>query len=295
MKTIVTFFVNLLYEIGVLSPLHIAKLKYFYKLHKWPNFKSPKNLNEKINWLKFYGDTSKWADLADKYKVRDYVKSKGLENTLVKLYGKWDNPKDIIWETLPNQFVLKVNNGCGDVLICRDKSDINIPKVVSEYSKLMSTNYGVVSGEPHYAEIKPCIIAEELLDISKQSIPTSSLIDYKVWCLNGEPYLFFCCWNRNKFYFDCGIYDINWNYREEYGVYSNHIRKGDERIPKPDNLDEIISVAKMLSEGFPIVRVDLYNVNGKVYFGEMTFTSLGGAMDYFTPELLREMGNKVKL
>ena len=164
-KQIILSIVNLLCKLHLLSPIQVARLKYYYKFHRMPNFEHPTDLNEKINWMKFYGDTSKWADLADKYKVREYIESKGLADTLVKLYGKWDNANDIDWDKLPKQFVLKVNNGCGDVLICKDKDKLDIPSVVNKYNQLVSMKYGAVTGEPHYAKIKPCIIAEELLDV----------------------------------------------------------------------------------------------------------------------------------
>ena len=295
-KIIILSIVNFLCKFHLLSPIQVARLKYYYKFHRMPNFEHPTDLNEKINWMKFYGDTSKWADLADKYKVREYIESKGLADTLVKLYGKWDNANDIDWDKLPKQFVLKVNNGCGDVLICKDKDKLDIPSVVKKYNQLVSMKYGAVTGEPHYAKIKPCIIAEELLDVSKQSIPSTSLIDYKVWCLNGKPYLTWCAWNRRGACgADCGVYDNDWNYRPDYSIFTEHYNESNIRLPKPKNLEKMYEIASKLSEEFPIPRVDLYEVDGHIYFGELTFTSLGGFMDYFTPEVLLDMGKKVKL
>lgn len=292
-KRIILFVVDLLSKLHLLKPIQVARLKYYYKFHKWPDFEHPRDLNEKINWLKFYGDTSRWADLSDKYKVREYIKEKGLENILVKLYGRWDKAEFIEWDQLPNQFVLKANNGCGDVLICRDKNSLNKKSVVRQYDILLSNKYGGITGEPHYAAINPCLIAEELLDITKQSIKTSSLIDYKIWCLNGNPEVIWCAWNRTKESTDVGFYDTNWDYHPEYSVFTHHYAQGKELIPKPQKLDEMLSIAKTLSAGFPILRVDLYEVEGKVYFGELTFTSLGGFMDYITPEQLLKMGEKV--
>lgn len=295
-EIIILAIVNLFCKLHLLSPIQVARLKYYYKFHRMPNFEHPTDLNEKINWIKFYGDTSKWADLADKYKVREYIKSKGLADTLVKLYGRWDNANEIDWDKLPQQFVLKVNNGCGDVLICKDKSKLNISSVVKKYNKLVTMRYGDVTGEPHYAKIKPCLIAEELLDVSKQSIPSSSLVDYKVWCLNGKPYLTWCAWNRRGACgADCGVYDYDWNYHPDYSIFTEHYNEGDIRLPKPEKLERMYEVASKLSEGFPILRVDLYEVDGHIYFGELTFTSLGGFMDYFTPEVLLDMGKRVEL
>lgn len=294
-KKIILAAVNLLCKLHILKPIQVARLKHFYKFHKMPNYKQPTDINEKINWIKFYGDTSKWADLADKYKVREYVESLGLGDTLVKLYGRWDKASDIDWDSLPQQFVLKVNNGCGDVLICNDKDKLDRISVTAKYDKLVNEKYGNVTGEPHYGKIKPCIIVEQLLDIKKQSITTSSLIDYKVWCLNGKPFCVWCAWNRSSHGADTGVYDMNWNYHPEWSVFSEHYRQGKERLPKPSNFNRMIEVASRLSAEFPILRVDLYEVDNMIYFGELTFTSLGGFMDYLTPEILLEMGNRVKL
>lgn len=294
-KTIILAVIELLCRLHLLKPIQVARLKFYYKFHRWPHFEHPTDLNEKINWLKFYGDSSRWSDLSDKYKVREYITGKGLDNILVKLYGKWDKAEDIDWDSLPEQFVMKANNGCGDVLICKDKSILDKQAIVKQYGKLLSTRYGDTSGEPHYAAIKPCIIAEELLDISKQPIKTSSLIDYKIWCLNGKPELFYCIWNRTKASIETRMYDLDWTYHPEWAVYSNHYIEGKVDLPRPQNFDQMLIIAEKLSEGFPIVRVDLYEVDKKVYFGELTFTSLGGFMDYITQEQLLLMGEIVKL
>lgn len=295
MKKIILSIIATLSKIGILTPIVIARLKYFYKFHKWPDYEHPHDLNEKINWLKFYGDTTQWSDLADKYKVREYVKSKGLSDILVKSYGKWDRPEDIELETLPEKFVLKANNGCGDVLICRDKSKLKRKDIILYFSQLLNQSYGIVSGEPHYAKIKPCIVAEELLDSSTQLIKSSSIIDYKIWCFNGVPYYTFVCYNRTKENTNVAIYDYDWNYRPEYSKFNHHYDDGGQIIPRPSSLDEMYRVAKILSQDFPVVRVDLYEVDGKVYFGELTFTSLGGFMDYFTEEFLKHCGSIIKL
>lgn len=294
-KKIIIAIIELLCRLRLLKPIQVARLKYYYKFHEWPDFEHPQDLNEKINWMKFYGDTSKWADLADKYKVRDYVESLDLGDTLVKLYGKWDDANEIDWDSLPDKFVMKVNNGCGDVLICNDKTKLDKKVAVETYNNLVHSKYGDVSGEPHYAKITPCIIAEELLDITKQPIQSSSLIDYKVWCLNGKPFCIWCAWNRKGHSADVGIYDTEWHYHPEWSVFSQTFKEGDTRLPKPQNLNKMLDVASKLSTGFPILRVDLYEVDGKVYFGELTFTSLGGFMDYLTSEILQKMGAIVKL
>lgn len=294
MKKIIIPIVELLANWHILTPIRVAKLRYMYIMHKWPHFEHPKDLNEKINYLKFYGDTSKWPMLTDKYAVRKYIESIGLGDTLVKLYGKWDSVEDIDWDSLPDKFVMKCNNGSGDVLICKDKAKLDIEATKRYFDKMLHREFGVVSGEPHYALIKPCIIAEELLDASTQPCGSSSLVDYKIWCFNGNPHSVYCCYNRKQYHANVGVYDLNWQYHPEASIFTKHYIMG-QQLPKPTCLDRMIEVAKKLSWGFPVLRVDLYEVNGHVYFGELTFTSQSGCMDYFSKKFLNETGALIKL
>lgn len=295
MKKLIIPIVELLANWHILTPIRVAKLRYMYIMHKWPHFEHPKDLNEKINYLKFYGDISKWPMLTDKYAVRKYIESIGLGDTLVKLYGKWDSVEDIDWDSLPDKFVMKCNNGSGDVLICKDKAKLDIEATKRYFDKMLHREFGVVSGEPHYALIKPCIIAEELLDASTQPCGSSSLVDYKIWCFNGNPHSVWCCYNRKQYHANVGVYDLNWQYHPEASVFTKHYIMGRQQLPKPTCLDRMIEVAKKLSWGFPVLRVDLYEVNGHVYFGELTFTSQSGCMDYFSKKFLNETGALIKL
>lgn len=295
MKKLIIPVVELLARWHVLTPLRVAKLRYLYIMHKWPHFKHPRDLNEKINYLKFYGDTSQWPMLTDKYAVRQYIKDKGLSDILVKLYGKWDSVDDIDWNTLPNQFVMKCNNGSGDVLICKDKSKLDIEKTKHYFDKMLHRTFGLVSGEPHYALIKPCIIAEELLDSSTQPCGSSSIIDYKIWCFNGEPHSIAVYYDRKGFNAKKKMYDLNWRNRPEYEKYSKHYKTVKTDVPRPICLERMLDIAKKLSSGFPIVRVDLYEVNGHVYFGELTFTAHSGCLNTFSQQYLNETGSLIKL
>lgn len=299
MKTIILFFVNLLVKLRILTPIRVARLKFLYKLHRWPDFEHPKDLNEKINWLKFYGDTSLWPMLADKYAVRQYVRQRGLEQCLIPLISKWDSVDHISWEALPHQFVMKCNNGSGDVIVCRDKSKLDKDQTLTYFRKQLSNQYGILTGETHYAQIPPCIIAEELLASKppKGGVERKGgLIDYKIWCFDGKPAYIVCYSNRHdKYYCEIGVYDTQWNPHPELLKYSSHYKRESQPITKPDNLDEMLTIAARLSVGLPQVRVDLYNVDGHIFFGEMTLTSSGGYMNHFTQNLLEELGDLVKL
>ena len=279
----------------ILGDKFFISLRFYRIFHRRLNWKDPKDLNEKINWLKLNSDTSQWSKLADKYLVRDYVSSLGYEDCLVKLYGKWDDAKDIEWEKLPNRFIMKVNNGSGGALICKNKEELNIAEETQRFDHLMKTKFWNYNGEPHYSRIKPCIIAEELLDVSKQPIKTNTLIDFKIFCFDGKPNFVWCCYNRTKESTEVITYDLDWNRHDEKSVFTSHYKKASMDIPIPKTLNKMLEIAAALSKGFPQVRVDLYEVDEKVYFVEMTFTSSGGYMNFFTQDFLNELGELVDL
>ena len=224
--------IQVLKLIGTISPKFLTKILYRKTFGKALNLNNPQTLNEKIHWLKFYGDTSQWALMSDKYRVREYVKEKGLEHILVKLYGVWENANDIDWDKLPNRFVLKANNGCGDVTICNDKSKLDKQELISYYNKLMNEQFGIQTGQLHYKDIKPCVIAEELLDARLQQTPSTSLIDYKIWCFNGQPTYIFVVLNRRKGNAQHMLYDVNWEAHPEFVVSTQHFEAYTEIINK---------------------------------------------------------------
>ncbi len=278
---------------GVHCPVTLIKIRYFAQFGKFPDLKNPNDLNEKILYLKLFSDTSMWTDIADKYKVRDYVKKCGLEETLVELYGVWYNAESFNLDELPNSFILKANNGDGKGTnhIIKDKNEWDNNKLRTIIDKwLKRKNIGALAAEPQYENIRPCVIAEELLPLEEGS---KSLIDYKIWCFNGKAHNILTCSSRSQKSVCLGCYDLEWNYYPENLIPSKDYPLESEPLLKPINLDEMIKLAEELSKPFPQVRVDLYNIKGKIYFGELTFTSLGGMMYYYTPEFLLEMGSKV--
>lgn len=289
-----SLFKQLFFRYWLRTPKRIIEWLYFYVLGKKMNWDNPRDLNEKINWLKIYSDTSKWTLLADKYRVRDYIKEKGLSEILVPLYGVWKSADEIEFEALPERYVLKTNHGSGEILIVNEKLESNQEEIKDRLREWLNERYGYLQGEPHYLDIEPLIIAEELLK-EKDDTMSSSLIDYKVWCFNGKPYCIWTCCNRTKDGTYVATYDLDWNYHPEYSVFTSYYKDGGGIVPKPKSFDQMMKAAAILSEGFPQVRVDFYDVDGKLYFGEMTFTSNGGYMKFFTDEFLLEMGNEVQL
>ncbi len=278
------------------APETLVKIRFCARFKRWPRLKCPQDLNEKILWLKLYSDTSKWTELADKYSVRQYIESLGLGKYLVKLYGKWDKAEDIDFSQLPDSAIFKVNNGDGKGtnLIVRDIRRSNHDELRKIFAKWLNRkNIGDLSAEPHYKHMTPCIIAEEVLTIPEGA---HSLTDYKVWCINGEPLYVWTCSDRDE---DGGgadvmTYDLDWNAHPEFSVFTHEYRRG-KLLPKPRNLDEMLEFAKIVSKGFPILRVDLYNIEGSIYFGELTFTSQGGMMDFYTQEFLEMLGGKADI
>lgn len=250
-------------------------------------------MNEKINWLKFNTDTSMWTKLADKYMVREFVKERVGEQYLVPLLGVWNSAKDIDFSILPDSFVLKPNNGAGTVLVIKDKSEIDEVEIRNTVSKWLKTKFGLLQAEPHYLRIKPLIIAESVL--KEENHISSSLIDYKIWCFDGTVFGTWCCFNREMFHADTEWHDLDWKFRPEWSVFSSYYKNGKGVVPRPQNYEEMLEIASKLSIGFPQVRVDLYNIGGKIYFGEMTFTSAGGHMNFYSDELLKIMGSKTKI
>lgn len=272
-----------------------AGLYYRYSKGYWMDWKHPRNINEKIQWLKFYDDTSQWPRLADKYAVREYVKEKGWESILIPLLGKWDKAEDIEWEKLPSQFAMKSNHGSGDVLICEDKSTLDTRYYTQYFARILKTKIGYILGEPHYNKIQPCIVAEELLDARKQDYPSSTPIDYKIWCFDGVPTYIVTYYNRTKESCNINIYDTEWNNYPQFVQPNEHYQVGTDVLPRPRCMEQMLRVAQSLTKGFPCVRLDLYVIDGKVFFGEMTFTPAGGLNYSYTEDFLNILGDLCKI
>ena len=281
--------------IGKHYPKQWISFRYFLRFHKRIDWSNPKNLNEKILYLSLMTDTTYWSVLTDKYHVREYVEDCGFKETLVELYGVWDNASDIDFEKLPNSFVLKTNHGSGEIKLVHDKNLIDKEKLVSYFNKAISRPYGEIEAGKHYFRIKPCIVAEQLLindPISQKK--SSSVIDYKFWCFNGKVHYILVCSDRNEHSLNLLLYDRDWNVHPEYSVFTRHYQRGNV-ISRPENYDLMIKMSETLARPFPCVRVDLYNIGGKIYFGEMTLTSLGGMMNYFTNDFLDKAGSLIDL
>lgn len=226
---------------------------------------------EKMQYAKLFDRDPRKVTLSDKYLVRDWVSEKIGSEYVIPLIGVWDSPDDIDFDQLPQRFVLKTNCGTGDVILVHDRSKLTGKDIVRYKARLkyyQHFDFGLNSCELHYSEIVPKIIAEEILEVEDgEDIP-----DYKFLCFDGVPYY---CWVDVGRYHQHkrNVYDLNWNLQEwnqkEYG-------NAESEIQKPQNFEKMIDIARTLSSGFSHVRVDLYNIGGKIYFGEMTFTNGSG-------------------
>jgi hypothetical protein len=253
------------------------------------NWSNPRNLQEKTLWLLFNKDTSLWTFCADKYKVREYVTTCGCEDSLVKLYGMWTNINQINFESLPERFILKSNNGCGTNLVVKNKDELNYDKTIKILNSWLKKPYGYNGSQLHYLKIEPCIIAEELLEQS--DINSVALVDYKVWCFNGKAECIIVIFNRTKDKYSQIVYNLKWE-NISSKVYKNESCYSKSDIPKPKSFLKMIEYAERLSKKFPQVRVDFYDIKGKLYFGEMTFTAGYGDL---SEEYYEYLGDKIKI
>lgn len=286
-------------SIGWIAPLTAARILYRIKLGRWPDIDNPKDLNEKILRLEFCTDTAIWTRLADKFEVRRFVSERGLDRILVPLYGVWNNAAEIDFNTLPDSFALKSTNGYAQILLISDKSRENTESLRRKAAKWAGKTFGKAGAEPHYARIPPRLMAEKLLsppapESSLSSSASPMLVDYKFMCFDGKPLYCLVCSRRDPATFHplLSLYSIpDW---KKIDAITPSDAEPDTVAPPP-SLSEMIDCAAILSKGFPFVRVDLYDIDGKVMFGEMTFTPAAARIDYFTPDFLLHLGSLIPL
>lgn len=276
------------------NPRRAVETYWRYKMREPLDLEHPQTLNEKIQWLKLYGDRRLWSEWADKYRAKELLRENGMERYLTQTYGVWDRAEAIDFESLPDRFVLKCTHDCGSTIVVHDKKRLDRQQVVRQLSKRLKSPYGYHSTELHYITIPRRVMAEELIDSSGDPTQQQSLTDYKFWCLDGHAELCFICFNRgegaHQHHVMKDIYTAQEFQPFREGLMPSE-RPTTPHLPCPPNYKEMLQLAQTLSKGHPEVRVDLYNVNGKIYFGEMTFTSFGGIMRYFTPEMQQRLGN----
>lgn len=267
----------------------MIKMQYFIKNGTKLNLNNPKRFTEKIQLYKIMYRNNEMTKCVDKYEVREYVKKKGLEYTLNELYGVWDNADNIDFDKLPNSFILKTTNGSQTNIICKDKNKLNIEETRKKLNGWLREKREKLGREWAYYNVKPRIICEKLLSYNiGEELP-----DYKFLCFDGEPYcLYFINGRKQGERVNLGIFDLDFKQLPYYRADENELKTKQD---KPKNFEEMIEIARKLSSGFPHVRVDMYNINGKIIFGEMTFYDGSGYQRYQPDEFDYILGNQFKL
>ena len=254
-----------------------VKLAYRASIGKKLSLNNPQTFNEKLQWLKLYDRKSEYTMMADKYLVRKYIAEKLGEEYLIPLLGAWDSPEEIDFDALPNQFVLKCNHNSGlGMCICKDKSKLDIEKVKHELEKGLAQDYYLTGREWIYKDIPRKIICEQFMEDET----TAELRDYKFMCFDGIVKCSFVCSERfNDEGLHVTFFDRNWKVMPFERRYPHK----EEGVVKPVHYEKMVELAETLSKNLPFVRVDFYEVNGKIYFGELTFFP-GSGFEEFTPE-----------
>lgn len=265
------------------------KIMYKSKFNKELNLSNPESFNEKLQWLKLNYRDSKNINLVDKYEVRKYIESVLGSEYLIPLLGVYDSFDEINFDILPDKFVLKTTHDSGGVIVCRDKSKLDKRKVKKIISKSLRNNYFYWGREWPYKDIKPRIICEEMIETENNSAP----IDYKFHCFNGNVDNVMLCVGREtgntKFYF----FNEKWELLR-YNKMGKEAAK-DFTLDRPDEMNRMFEIARILSKNLPFVRVDLYCENKKIYFGELTFFPESGFDSNLLIETDKLFGEKIDL
>lgn len=267
-----------------------VKLMYWKHFGKRLDLENPQGYNEKLQWLKLYDHNPLYPKLVDKIEAKSYVAERIGEKYIIPTLGIWDHFEDIDFSSLPNSFVLKCTHDSGGLVICTDKGKFNIEEARKKINKSLSRNYYYQGREWPYKSLKPRIIAEEYIEYPDKR----PLDDYKMMCFDGVFDNVMVCEGRNtprgvRFYH----FDRDWNFLP-YVFYPDIDDSLFEKL-RPQNYEEMIEIAGKLCTGFPQIRVDLYNIEGKIYFGELTFFQSGGFDNDYTEEAKQILGAKIKL
>lgn len=251
------------------------KLKYRIYMGKKLNLKNPSTFNEKLQWLKLYDRNPLYTKLVDKYEVREFIKEKIGEEYLIPILGVYNGFHEIDFSKLPDKFVIKCNHDSGGIVICKDKNNFDLESARKKIEWSLNHNYFYNSREWPYKNVKPKIIIEEYMEDNE----THELIDYKFMCFNGEPKIIFSCTERfSEEGLKITFFDKSWSKLP----FERHYPSSKKKVKKPYNFDKMIEFARCLSNSIPFVRVDFYEINGKLYFGELTFYP-GSGLEEFTP------------
>lgn len=265
------------------------QIVYFYHFRHFFSFKTPKSLNEKIQWLKINDRNSIYPILVDKVLVKKYVSNIIGEKYVIPSYKIWCSADNIEIDDLPEEFVLKCNHDSHCVFICKDKLKFNFNSAKKSLKKRLKFNLYWYGREWPYKNVKPLILAEKLLKPSSGD----ELLDYKILCFNGKPDNIMVCSGRQSGNIRYYYFDLNWNFLR-YQVKDFNLPDGFS-LPKPKHFDQMINFARELSQGLPLVRVDFYDTEEQLWFGELTLYPCAGFDTDITPYVDELLGSKLIL
>lgn len=242
-----------------------VKMDYFFAFHKKLDLKNPKTFNEKLQWLKLHDRNPEYTKMVDKYAVKEYISGLIGENYVIPTIDVWDSFDEIDFSRLPNQFVMKCTHDSGGLVICKDKSNLDLKKIEKKISNCLKRDYYMGTREFPYKSVKPRIIAEEYM----RDASHDSLNDYKVMCFNGKVKLIEVHIGRYTKNHTQDFYDVNWKKTSisqgGYGSTSVNV------LPKPVNFDKMIDFSELITAEMAHCRIDWYEISGELYFGEITF------------------------
>ncbi|MCC8071301.1 MAG: glycosyl transferase [Bacteroidales bacterium] len=252
------------------------------------NLDHPQTYCEKLQWLKLYDRHPEYGTLVDKEAVKTHVASLIGEEHIIPTYGVWDRPEDIDYDSLPDDFVLKATHNSGCFVICHDKTKLDKQRINKKFRRALKADYADTYKEYPYAYVKPRIIAEKYMEDE-----SGELRDYKFFCFDGKPELMFVALDRQKegeeTKFD--FYDMDFRHLPITNGHPN----SPVAIPKPKSFEKMKEIAAILSKGYPHVRIDLYDINGQIYFGEYTFFHWSGIIPFDPSEWDLKMGSMIRL
>lgn len=265
------------------------KIKYRLVTGKKLNLSNPVLFNEKMQWLKLYDRKKEYTNMVDKYEAKKYVSNIIGDDYIVPTIGLYERFDDIDFEQLPNQFVIKCTHDSGGIVICKDKSKFNISNARNKINKFLKREYFYIHREWPYKNVKPRIIIEKYLEDANNK----SMRDYKFFCFNGEPKIMYISEGlENHKTASMSFFDMDFKLtdckRKDYKLLNN--------VPeKPHNFEKMKKLAATLSKGVPHLRVDFYDIDGKIYFGELTFSTCAGIIPFEDEKWNKIMGDWIEL
>lgn len=274
------------------NPVALSKAMFFYNFHKILNLNNPSDINEKIQYLKLfvYSNNSTITQCVDKFKVKEFIKSKNIDELRIaeNYTGALKSGDELaeVWKDLPSQFVVKCNHGCGFNYLVTNKDDENLEEIVSCVNRWLRDDQWKLYCEPQYKDVNKCCFVEQYLGADVEA--------YKFYCFNGEPQFAYVSSKGDTgiqdYYLD--YFDMEWNWVDIN--LDGHCNLGDV-VERPMLFDDMIEISRSLSTDFPFVRVDLYEVEGCVYFSELTFVPTGGNMKLRPRTVINEWGKKLDI